>query len=107
MKAQESGKIKDLSSFYFKYYDANNIECLEEQMGDYRDLYVKPDSFEFDQEYYDLRIDSDYPGFKELFELISLLNDRIKTEELTLSEFISNTSSLFFDTDSDSDSDSD
>ena len=61
----------------------------------------------FDQEHYDLCIDSEYPGFKELFKLISLLNDKIKIEELTLSEFMSNTSSLCFDSDSDSDSDSD
>ena len=107
MKAQESGKIKDLSGFYFKYYEANNIECLEEQLDDYRDLYVDPDSYVFDQERYDLCVDSDYPGFKELFKLISLLNDKIKKEELTLSEFMSNTSSLCFDSDSDSDSDSD
>ena len=77
LKAQESGKIKDLSGFYFKYYEANNIECLEEQLDDYRDLYVDPDSYMFDQGRYDLCIDSDYPGFKELFKLICLLNDKI------------------------------
>ena len=93
LKAQERGRLKDISGFYFKYFDANNIVCLAEQLDNYRDLYVDPDSFVFDQEYYDLCIDSDYPGFKELFELISLLNDKLKAEQLT--------SSLRFDSDSD------
>ena len=93
MKAQESGRLKDVSGFYFKYFDVNNIDYLEEQLDNYIDLYVDPDSYEFDEEYYDLHIDSDYPGFKEFFELISLLNDKLKKEELT--------SSLIFDSDSD------
>ena len=75
MKAQEIGRLKDVSSFYLKYYDVNNIDCLAEQLDNYRDLYIDPDSYEFDQECYDLCIDSDYPGFKELFKLISLIND--------------------------------
>ena len=99
MKAQERGRLKDISTFYFKYYDANNIKCLAEQLDNYRDLYVDPDSFVFHQEYYDLCIDSEYPGFKEFFELISLFNDKIKIEKPTLN--------LIFDSDSDSDSDSD
>ena len=44
LKAQERGRLKDISDFYFKYSDANNIECLEEQLDYYRDLYVDPDS---------------------------------------------------------------
>ena len=94
LKYEERGKIKDLSGFYFKYYDANNIDCLEEQLDSYCDLYLDPDSFEFDQEYHDLHVDRDYPGFKELFGLVSLFNDKVKREEL---------SSLSFDSDSDSD----
>ena len=98
MKAQEHGRLKDISGFYFEYFDANNIVCLFEQLDEYRDLYVNPGSYEFDQERYDLCIDVDYPGFKELFELISLLNDKIKIEHLT---------SNLPNSDSDSDSDSD
>ena len=99
LKYEECGKIKDISGFYFKYYDARNIDCLEDQLCNYCDLYVDPDSFDFDKEYYDLYIDRDYPGFKEFFKLISLLNGKLKTEKLT--------SSLRFDSDSDSGSDSD
>ena len=95
MKYEECGKIKDISSFYLQYYDANNIECLEEQLDSYYDLYFNPDSFEFDQECYDLHIDRDYPGFKELFKLVSLFNDKIKIENSTFN--------LIFYSDSDSD----
>ena len=106
-RGQERGYLKDVSGFYLKYYDVNNIDCLEEQLDNYCDLYLDPDSFEFDQEYYDLHVDRDYPGFKELLGLVSLFNDKVKREELTFSDFMSNTSSLSFDSDSDSDSDSD
>ena len=97
LKYEERGKIKDISGFYLKYFDVNNIDCLEDQLDNYCDLYINPDSFEFDQEYYDLYIDRNYPGFKELIELVSLFNDKLKREELTFS--------LSFDSDSDSDSD--
>ena len=107
LKAEELGNIKDISSLIFKECDANKMECLEEQLDCYRELYCDPDSFEFDQEYFDLNVDRDYPGFKEFFEWVSLFNDKIKREELTLSEFMSITSTLIFDSDSDSDSDSD
>ena len=93
LRAEELGKIKDISSLIFKYFDASNIECLEEQLDNYTDLYVDPDSLEFDQEYYDLFIDRHYPGFKEFFELINLINDKIKKEEPI----------IIFDSDSDSD----
>ena len=81
LEAQKIGKLRNISDFYFKYFDANNIECLEEQLDNYRDLYVDPDSYEFDKESYDLNIDIDFPGFRELFKLISLFNDKIKKEE--------------------------
>ena len=99
LKAEELGKIKEISSLIFKECDVNNIDCLEEQLDSYCDLYVDPDSYEIDQEYYDLCIDIDYPGFKELLGLVSLFNDKLKKENTTLN--------LILDSDSDSDSDSD
>ena len=97
LEAQKMGKLQNISDFYFKYFDINNIECLEEQLDNYRDLYVDPDSYEFDKESYDLNIDIDYPGSRELFNLIILFNDKIKKEESIFN--------LIFDSDSDSDSD--
>ena len=81
LEAQKVGKLQNISDFYFKYLDINNIECLEEQLDNYIDLYVDRDSYEFDEESYDLNIDIDFPGFRELFKLISLFNDKIKKEE--------------------------
>ena len=71
LKAQERGRLKDISNFCFSFIDANNIECLEEQMSYYTDIYVD-DSFQFNDEYYELNVDRDYPGFKELIGLVSI-----------------------------------
>ena len=94
LEAQKMGKLQNISDFYFKYFDVNNIECLEEQLDNYRDLYVDPGSYEFDEESYELNIDIDFPGFRELFKLICLFNDKIKKEEHIVN---------IFDSDSDSD----
>ena len=99
LEAQKVGKLQNISNFYFKYYDINNIEFLEEQLDNYRDLYIDPDSYEFDNESYELNIDIDFPGFRELFKLICLFNDEIKKEEPIFN--------CIFESDSDSDSDND
>ena len=96
LEAQKMGKLRNISDFYFKYIDISNIECLEEQLDNYRDLYVDPNSYQFDEESYELNIDIDFPGFRELFNLICLFNDKIKKEEHIVN---------IFDSDSDSDSD--
>ena len=93
LETQKVGKLQNISKLKFKYFDANNIECLEEQLDNYRDLYVDPDSYEFDEESYELNIDIDFPGFRELFKLIRLFNDKIKKEEPIFS--------CIFDSDSD------
>ena len=82
LKAQERGRLKDISGFYFKYYDALNINFLAEELDRYFYLYVNLDgSYEFDEEYYNMNIDSDYPDLKEITELLCLLNDKIKIEK--------------------------
>ena len=102
LEAQKVGKFQNISKLKFKYFDVNNIEILEEQLDNYRDLYVDPYSYEFDEESYDLNIDFDFPGFRELFKLICLFNDKIKKEEPIIN-WISESD----DSESDSDSDSD
>ena len=96
LEAQKMGKLQNISELKFKYFDTNNIECLEEQLENYRDLYVDPGSYVFDEESYELNIDIDFPGFRELFKLICLFNDKIKKEEPIVNYNI-------FDSDSDSD----
>ena len=81
LEAQKIGKLQNISDFYFKYIDISNIESLEEQLDYYRDFYVDRDSYQFDEESYELNIDIDFPGFRELFNLICLFNDKIKKEE--------------------------
>ena len=87
LKAQERGRLKDISGFYFEYFDASNFECLLEQMDEFYDLYLDPNCFEF--------IDRHFPGYREFIELISLINDKIEKEE----------PNIIFNSDSDSDSD--
>ena len=81
LKAQERGRLKDISSFYFKYFDASNIECLLEQMGEYYDLYEESYGSEINEEYFDFYIDINFPGYKEFLELICLINDKVKKED--------------------------
>ena len=91
LKAQERGRLKDISGFYFEYFDASNFECLLEQMDEFYDLYLDPNCFEI--------IDSHFPGYREFVELIRIINDKIEKEDPIFKNNI--------DSDSDSDSDSD
>ena len=90
-------KFQNISKLKFKYFDVNNVEILEEQLDNFRDLYVDPDSYEFDEESYELNIDIKFPSFRELFKLICLFNDKIKKEEPIIN--------WICESDSDSDSD--
>ena len=105
MKAEELGKIKEISSLIFKECDVNRIYILKDVLDCYLELYRDIDSFEFDYKKYDLNIDKDYPGFREFYQMVSLIKYKIEIEELTLSEFMRITDTLSFDSDSDSDSD--
>ena len=91
---ERMGKLKNISELKFKYNAANNIECLVEQLDNYRDLYVDPGSYEFDEESYEKNIDKDFPGFRKLFDAICLFNDKIKIyeEEYNGSIFVSDES---------------
>ena len=93
LEAQKIGKLQNISDFYFKYIDISNIESLEEQLDYYRDFYVDRDSYQFDEESYELNIDIDFPGFRELFNLICLFNDKIKKEEHIVNIFESESES--------------
>ena len=87
LEAQKNGKLQDISKFCFKYIDICNIECLAEQLDYYEDFYVDRDSCQFDEEAYELNIDIDFPGFRELFNLVCLFNDKIKKEDLIVNCF--------------------
>ena len=74
-------KFQNISKLKFKYFDVNNVEILEEQLDKFLDLYIDPDSYEFDEEYYELNIDIKFPSFRELLKLVCLFNDKIKKEQ--------------------------
>ena len=96
-------KFQNISKLKFKYFDVNNVEILEEQLDNFRDLYVDPDSYEFDEESYELNIDIKFPSFRELFKLICLFNDKIKKEEPIINWISESESESGSDSDSDSD----
>ena len=99
LEYERLGKLQNISELKFKYHVANDIECLAEQLDNYRDLYVDPGSYEFDEESYEKNIDKDFPGFRELFDAICLFDDKIKRDE---EEYIG---SIFQSDDSESESD--
>ena len=83
LKDQERGRLKDISGFYFKYFDVNKIDCLEEKLGKYSYNFLNRDCFNSDQEFFDffdIIIDIQFPSYKDFFELIKLINDKIEKE---------------------------
>ena len=81
MKYQESGRLKDISGFYFNYFDVNNIDCLEEQLNEYPYHFLNRDIFDSDQEILDLFfviMKILFPSYNEFFEMIRLINDKVK-----------------------------
>ena len=81
LEYERMGKLQNISELKFKYHVANDIECLVEELDNYVDLYVDPGSYEFDEETYEKNIDKDFPGFRELFDVVCLFNDKIKKDE--------------------------
>ena len=73
-------KFPNIEELTFNYKDCGNIDFLEEQMGELLDFYVDPKSYQFDDEAYRLNIDKDLPGFKKLFDLLSILDNKIEKE---------------------------
>ena len=86
LKDQERGRLKDISGFYFKYFkyfNVNRIDCLEKQLSEYPYHFLNRDCFDSDQElldFFDIIIDIQFPSYKDFFELIRLINDKIEKE---------------------------
>ena len=103
LKAQQLEYLNDISESYLKENDVGFIESLELQLVDYSDLYLNPDSYEFDQERYD-NMENNYPGFNKFFECFRRFYNKLKVEYLIEEDYYK---SIIYDTDDDSDSDSD
>ena len=106
LRAQEKGKIKDISNLMLQRDDFNNLIFINEQFEFYKQRYDAFCDDSDDNDYYSDDDDSDddgngeylvdgkpYPGFKEIYDIFKLFFNQIKYEG--------------FDSDSDSDSDSD
>ena len=78
LKAQECGKFKDISSFYFDYYVVCEIGFLISHLEDYFSLFILPYSLEINEECNDFFIDKHFPDYKEILELISSIDNKIK-----------------------------
>ena len=86
LEHQERGRLKDISCFYFKYFDANYIGSLKEKMYEYYYINVFTMNIDHEQKFLnfaDFILYIGYTGFHDFFELISLINDKVKKEEPT------------------------
>ena len=95
LKAQELEYLNDISKLYLEEKDVRFIECVGLHLDDYMDLFINPDSYEFDQE----RYENDNSGLKDLYESFSKFKDKLKIKEMTYSEF--KESLNYLDSDSD------
>ena len=81
LKDQELGRLKDISCFSFEYFNVSNIECLKKILREYYYIRVDPVHFDNEQSFFnfvDYILYMEFPGFNEFFELISLINDKVK-----------------------------
>ena len=119
LRAQERGKIKDISNFIFPSYDIDsirNILFINEQFELYKIRYdAFCDDSDDDNHYYSDDSDSDddddeylvdgkpYPGFKEFYDIFKMIFNQIKYKGYDSDS----DSDIDIDSDIDSDSDSD
>lgn len=80
-----------------------------EQLGDFSDSYVDPVDYEFDSVGFDMFIDSDFPGYKNLVKCIELFHSKFKLvfNWYKYKVIWADSDSDEYDSDSDSDSESD
>ena len=80
-----------------------------EQLGDFSDSYVDPVDYEFDSVGFDMFIDSDFPGYKNLVKCIELFHSKFKLVfnwyKYKVIWADSDSDEYYSDSDSDSDSD--
>ena len=80
-----------------------------EQLGDFSDSYVDPVDYEFDRVGFDMFIDSDFSGYKNLVKCIELFHSKFKLVfnwyKYKVIWADSDSDEYYSDSDSDSDSD--
>ena len=83
LRAQEKGKLKDISDLVLQREDLNNLIFINTQFGYYK---LRYDAFDDNRK--------PYPGFKEIYDIFKLFFNQIKYEDFNI---------LLPDSDSDSD----
>ena len=94
LRAQEKGKLKDISEFMIPRYDVDNLIFINNNFRMYKirwDFYNPSDDSDDEDDEVDGK--NVYPGFKEIYDIFNLFFSKIKIEVC--------------DSDSDSDSDCD
>ena len=119
LRAQEKGKLKDISDLVLQREDLNNLIFINEQFGYYK---LRYDAFCDDSDDNDYYSDDDsdddgngeylvdgkpYPGFKEIYDILKLFFNQIKYEgfDIDSDSDIEDFDKVLSDSDDDSDSD--
>ena len=67
-KFNKSRKIDNVESIRFDVFDVFNIYIIRLELNNYIDLYRHKSTGEFDEERYNLNVESDKPGFKSFYK---------------------------------------
>ena len=119
LRAQEKGKLKDISDLVLQREDLNNLIFINEQFGYYK---LRYDAFCDDSDDNDYYSDDDsdddgngeylvdgkpYPGFKEIYDIFKLFFNQIKYEgfDIDSDSDIEDFDIVLSDSDDDSDND--
>ena len=106
-KAIKMGYLKDISNLEIDEQDVSYSSLLLEQLGDFSDNYVDDDDdWEFDLVGFDMFVDLEFPGYKNLVKCIELFHSKFKVVFDKYKINWNDSDSDEYDSVSDSDSDS-
>ena len=77
-KAQRLGYLSDTSDIEIDEQDVSYSSLLLERLIDFSDYYVDDEDWEFDQERFDMFVDREFPGYKNLVKCIELFQSKFK-----------------------------
>lgn len=76
-KAQKLNYLNDTTNIKIDEQDVPYSSLLLERLADFSDYYVD-DEWEFDQEMFDMFVDREFPGYKNLLKCIGLFHSKFK-----------------------------
>ena len=72
------GCLSDTSDIEIDEQDVSYSSLLLERLIDFSDYYVDDEDWEFDQERFDMFVDREFPGYKNLVKCIELFQSKFK-----------------------------